>query len=274
MASFGHAAYFGLGAYGAALAARWLGCRCCWRLPAAPLLGVRRRGARSAGSAVRLSGVYLAMLTLAFAQIVWSIAFQWDAVTGGDNGMLGVWPAAWAAAPAALLLADAASSAALRRRCCACIVFSPFGYALRAARDSAAARRGDRHRPPARAMDGLRARRRLRRAGRRAVRLPQGQRVSRHASASRSRSTPWSWCCSAASRRSPGRWSARIVYKALSIWLVSHTDLSRLVLGVVIVALVLAFPKGIVGIARATGARRRRADRSASHDAAARRSTA
>ena len=36
------------------------------------------------------------MLTLAFAQIVWSIAFQWVDVTGGDNGLLGVWPAAWA----------------------------------------------------------------------------------------------------------------------------------------------------------------------------------
>ena len=41
---------------------------------------------------VRLSGVYLAMLTLAFAQIAWSIVFQWDAVTGGSNGIVGVWP--------------------------------------------------------------------------------------------------------------------------------------------------------------------------------------
>ena len=32
------------------------------------------------------------MLTLAFAQILWSIAFQWVPVTGGDNGLLGVWP--------------------------------------------------------------------------------------------------------------------------------------------------------------------------------------
>ena len=44
--------------------------------------------------AVQLSGVYFAMLTLAFAQIVWSIAFQWIEITGGDNGLLGVWPAA------------------------------------------------------------------------------------------------------------------------------------------------------------------------------------
>ena len=44
---------------------------------------------------VRLSGVYLAMLTLAVAQILWATAFQWDDVTGGGNGLTGLWPAAW-----------------------------------------------------------------------------------------------------------------------------------------------------------------------------------
>ena len=44
--------------------------------------------------AVRLSGVYLAMLTLAFAQIVWALVFQWEALTGGSNGVIGVWPPA------------------------------------------------------------------------------------------------------------------------------------------------------------------------------------
>ena len=45
---------------------------------------------------VRLSGIYLAMLTLAFAQITWAIAFQWVGVTGGDNGLLGLWLQGWA----------------------------------------------------------------------------------------------------------------------------------------------------------------------------------
>ena len=64
-----------------------------------PLLGLA--GAAVFGFfAVQLSGVYFAMLTLAFSQIVWSIAFQWVAVTGGDNGILGVWPVKWAAGPA------------------------------------------------------------------------------------------------------------------------------------------------------------------------------
>jgi branched-chain amino acid transport system permease protein len=84
---------------------------------------------------VRLSGVYMAMLTLAFAQIAWSVAFQWDRLTGGSNGLIGVWPATWLASRAAyylLTLACCASAIAALWR----IAASPFGYALRASRDS------------------------------------------------------------------------------------------------------------------------------------------
>ncbi len=132
--SFGHAAFFGLGAYGAALATRWLAAPMELGLLLAPL-GAGLMGAAFGALVVRLSGVYLAMLTLAFAQIVWAASFQWVAVTGGDNGILGVWPAAWAADKVyfwwlALLLCGGAVLV-LRR-----MVFAPFGYALRAARDS------------------------------------------------------------------------------------------------------------------------------------------
>ena len=84
---------------------------------------------------VRLSGVYLAMLTLAFAQIVWSVAYQWDAFTGGSNGLIGVWPAAWLAPKPAyywLTLACAVAGCGLLVR----VLLAPFGYALRAGRDS------------------------------------------------------------------------------------------------------------------------------------------
>ena len=84
---------------------------------------------------VRLSGVYLAMLTLAFAQIVWSIAFQWDAVTGGSNGLVGVWPPEIISARthyyAFTLAVVVLAFAALVR-----LTHSPFGFALRGARDS------------------------------------------------------------------------------------------------------------------------------------------
>lgn len=132
--SFGHAAYFGLGAYGAALLVRHYGLPMEAALWAAPVLAAA--GAALFGwFCVRLSGVYLAMLTLAFAQIAWSIAFQWVPVTGGDNGLLGIWPSAWAAGPAAFyylaLLVCGAGLVAIRR-----IAFAPFGYTLRAGRDS------------------------------------------------------------------------------------------------------------------------------------------
>jgi len=134
MVSFGHAAYFGLGAYGAAL----LVLRAGMPMEAALLLGPL---AALAGAAlfgwfcVRLSGIYLAMLTLAFAQIVWSIAFQWDTVTGGSNGLVGVWPASWLGSRAAYYLATL-SLCALAIGAVWRVVGSPFGHALRASRDS------------------------------------------------------------------------------------------------------------------------------------------
>ncbi|MGQ0509267.1 MAG: ABC transporter permease [Betaproteobacteria bacterium] len=132
--SFGHAAYFGLGAYGAGILALRAGVPMELSLAAAPLFA--GAGALLFGwFCVRLSGIYLAMLTLAFAQIAWSVAFQWDAVTGGSNGLIGIWPAPWLASKAAyfwLVLATTSAAIALLWRA----LHSPFGYALRAARDS------------------------------------------------------------------------------------------------------------------------------------------
>jgi branched-chain amino acid transport system permease protein len=134
LVSFGHAAYFGLGAYGAALLLLHWHAPMEAALAFGPLLALA--GALLFGwFCVRLSGVYLAMLTLAFAQIAWSIALQWDRVTGGSNGLIGVWPAEWLASKTAYyylaLLVCAAAVALLWRA-----LDSPFGYTLRAARDS------------------------------------------------------------------------------------------------------------------------------------------
>ncbi len=134
MHSFGHAAYFGLGAYGAALAVQWFAAPMGVALVAAPLLAAA--GALLFGYfAVRLSGVYLAMLTLAFAQIVWSIVFQWQEITGGSNGVLGIWPTPpfdKLSAYFLLTLVLVACGVLLLRR----MLFAPFGYAMRAGRDS------------------------------------------------------------------------------------------------------------------------------------------
>jgi branched-chain amino acid transport system permease protein len=94
--SFGHAAYFGLGAYAAGIFFLQGKMPMELALALAPL--VAGLGALVFGwFCVRLSGVYSAMLTLAFAQIAWSAAFQWDALTGGSNGIVGIWPAPWLA---------------------------------------------------------------------------------------------------------------------------------------------------------------------------------
>ena len=134
LVSFGHAAFFGVGAYAAALAHKRGGLDMLAALATAPLAALV--AALGFGwLCARLSGVYLAMLTLAFAQILHAVAFQWYPVTGGDNGILGVWPAEWAASPAmfhALTLAAVAAAVLLLWQ----LSRAPFGYALRAGRDS------------------------------------------------------------------------------------------------------------------------------------------
>jgi ABC-type branched-subunit amino acid transport system permease subunit len=134
MHSFGHAAYFGLGAYGAALLVKWGAAPMGLALFAAPVAALL--GALLFGwFAVRLSGVYLAMLTLAFAQIVWALVFQWEVLTGGSNGVIGVWPPPpfdKSSVFFLMTLALAVIGVLLLRR----FLFAPFGYAMRAGRDS------------------------------------------------------------------------------------------------------------------------------------------
>jgi branched-chain amino acid transport system permease protein len=131
---FGHAAYFGLGCYGAAFMVKYLGGSMEMALMAGPLFA--GLGALIFGwFCVRLSGVYMAMLTLAAAQIVWSTAFQWQDLTGGDDGLLGIWPSEWAKSKTAyyyLALALCGGGILLLRR----MIFSPFGYTLRGGRDN------------------------------------------------------------------------------------------------------------------------------------------
>ncbi|MGF1474644.1 MAG: ABC transporter permease [Geminicoccaceae bacterium] len=134
MVSFGHAAFFGGGAYAAALLATYAAAPMELALVAAPILAACLALAVG-GFCVRLSGGYFAMLTLAFAQILWAVAFQWGEVTGGDDGLLGIWPSSWASSRIVyyyLVLVSVVLAIALLHR----ILFSPFGYTMRAIRDS------------------------------------------------------------------------------------------------------------------------------------------
>jgi branched-chain amino acid transport system permease protein len=87
--SLGHAAYFGVGAY----AAGWVAAH---GTPAAPLplvaaVGAGAIAAAAAGwVAVRASGVFFLILTLALAEVIQQVAESWEPVTGGSNGLYGI----------------------------------------------------------------------------------------------------------------------------------------------------------------------------------------
>ena len=75
------------------------------------------------------------MLTMAAAQILWGVTFQWQDFTGGDDGILGVWPAEWASSDKVYFYIAFVLCLGgiwfLRR-----VAHSPFGYTLRGIRDS------------------------------------------------------------------------------------------------------------------------------------------
>jgi branched-chain amino acid transport system permease protein len=86
--SFGHAAYFGLGAYGMGLTIKYL-------VPstmAGMAVGVLAAAAAAAIIGlliVHLRGIYFAMVTIAFGQVFYFAAYRWNSVTGGDDGLSG-----------------------------------------------------------------------------------------------------------------------------------------------------------------------------------------
>jgi len=133
LVSFGHAAFFALGAYGAALSHSLWGASLPLALAAG--CGAALAVAVVFGAAVvRSSGVYLAMLSLALAQVIWAGATQWVELTGGDNGLIGLTLVSDEGRPvfyALLVLLALASVAALRF-----LGRSVMGAALQALRDA------------------------------------------------------------------------------------------------------------------------------------------
>lgn len=135
MVSFGHAAFYGGGAYVAALLVTYAGTPMELALLLAPI-GAGLLAVIIGWVCLRLTGVYFAMLTLAFSQLLWSLAFQWSDVTRGDDGLVNIWPSAWASSTTVyfyLTLINCTGGILFLRHA----AHSPFGYALRASRDSA-----------------------------------------------------------------------------------------------------------------------------------------
>jgi branched-chain amino acid transport system permease protein len=140
MVSFGHAAYFGLGAYASAL----LLLNFAVPVPVALLAGALLAGAVALPVgylSTRATGIYFAMLTLAFAQLLYTVAFKWRDLTGGSDGIAGVpkttlwWGGPSLASPTAYYYL-VTGSLVLSLLVCRGLVRSPFGRALQAIREN------------------------------------------------------------------------------------------------------------------------------------------
>ncbi|HEY1260312.1 MAG TPA: branched-chain amino acid ABC transporter permease, partial [Stellaceae bacterium] len=86
LVSFGHVAYFGVGAYVCGILMKTYEMPFVVAFPAAGV-GAGLFALVSGYFCVRLMKLYFAMLTLAFSQIVWAICYKWNDVTGGDQGL-------------------------------------------------------------------------------------------------------------------------------------------------------------------------------------------
>jgi branched-chain amino acid transport system permease protein len=139
MLSFGHAAFFGVGGYAAALLFKKAGFPPALAFALLPIVAM---GASAASAviigyfSVRRSGIYFAMLTFAFQMLLYTVALKATALTGGDDGMTGLKPPGLLAQPLAyyyfaLAVVSVALYVLFR------LVSSPFGYTLRALRSNA-----------------------------------------------------------------------------------------------------------------------------------------
>jgi len=245
MVSFGHAAYFGLGAYGAAVLLKLAGLP----MPAAFVLAPVVAGLAACVFGyfcVRLTSIYFAMLTLAFAQIVYAVVHQWDELTGGDNGLLSVWPPPWLASPIryyyVALVAGVVGLAALRR-----VMVSPFGLVLRASRDHP--RRAEAvgvnlrvHQLVAFVVAAFFAG-----LGGAVFVFLKGSVFPTYVDAPMS-VQPLVMVLLGGIASPSGPLIGAAVYKLLDTVITRYTDYWQLVLGAILVVLVLAFPRGIAGV--------------------------
>lgn len=139
MLSFGHAAFFGVGAYSAAIFFKRSGVDVVWMFTLAPLVAMAVSAAAAAVIgyfSVRRSGIYFSMLTFAFQMLLYTVAMKASGLTGGDDGLTGLKPPGALGQPLGYYfyaLAWCLPSVYLLRR----LVLSPFGLTLRALKDDA-----------------------------------------------------------------------------------------------------------------------------------------
>jgi len=134
MVTFGHGAFYGLGAYTVGLLMTKTGIPFAAAMFVAPLTAAAF-GLIIGFFCVRLTQFYFAMLTLAFGMLVWAIIYKWESFTGGDNGLVGVVLPSILSSPQAIYyftLGVFAVCLAIQWK----IINSPFGYTMRAIREN------------------------------------------------------------------------------------------------------------------------------------------
>lgn len=134
MLPFGHAAFFGLGAYAVAVLVKKAAWHPLLAMGIAPLV-CAAAAAFVAVFCVRLTGIYLGMLSFSFQMLLYTVIFKWYSLTGGDDGLSGLAVPGALGTPAALYyvsLALVVPSLVFLRQ----LVHSPFGKALQAAKSN------------------------------------------------------------------------------------------------------------------------------------------
>ncbi len=136
--SLGHAAYFGVAAYAVGILATEHRAGFVVCLAAAVLLA-GLLAAVFGLVAIRASGTYFLMITLALGMVVWGLAFRWVSMTKGDNGIAGV-PrpelGSWSFAAPLPFFYLALAAAALAWAALGVLARSPFGLSLKGIRES------------------------------------------------------------------------------------------------------------------------------------------
>lgn len=132
--TFGHAAYYGIGAYTSGLLVVKANMPLYVCLPAA-MIAAGLAASVLGFFCVRLKGIYFAILTMAFGQLVYFIIFQWYSFTGGDNGLQGIMPVGLLA-KADIYYYFTLAVVSLAAIALWIITESPFGYTMRAIRDN------------------------------------------------------------------------------------------------------------------------------------------
>lgn len=244
MLPFGHAAFFGLGAYALAILLKKAGWHVLFALTAAPFICAVGAGL-VAFFCVRLTGIYLGMLSFSFQMLLYTVIFKWYDLTGGDDGLAGISMPGFMGQPMALyylaLVLVMVSLWPLWR-----LVNSPFGKALQAVKNNpqkslAIGIDTSLHRWIAFVVAGFFT----------------GLAGALFALANQSVFPGWlNWSASAVpiimavlggAHSFAGPLIGAAIFVLLQTWLTGHTEYWALFLGVLIIGIVTVMPNGILG---------------------------